>query len=145
MYIVRRTTALLFLSHSDHCYYHVSNNSNSSNNQSFIHLSSNHSFSFSLVGLTIECSNRHPHIFYFFTYVSSPSIYDGRCKTTTVHLFFIPLSVLLLCTTTTTGPFLKFYIMLSVCWVESFRTSIKTPIITVWIKGKNNNCCCHSC
>ena len=41
--------------------------------------------------------------------------------------------------------FLKFYIMLLVCWVESLRTSIKTPIITVWIKGKNNNCCCHSC
>ena len=41
--------------------------------------------------------------------------------------------------------FLKFYIMLLVCWVESFRTSIKTPIITVWIKGKDNNCCCHCC
>ena len=43
------------------------------------------------------------------------------------------------------GGFLKFYIMLLFCLGRKLRTSIKTPIITVWIRGKHNNCCCHCC
>ena len=35
--------------------------------------------------------------------------------------------------------------MLSFWLGESFWTSIKTPIITVWIKGKDNSFCCHCC
>ena len=43
------------------------------------------------------------------------------------------------------GWVLKIYIMLLFCFGRKLQISIKTPIITVWIRGKHINCCCHCC